>query len=251
MITRKSWPEIELLAQGGAMLAQVLKQLESETKAGVTGKQLDARARELLKELKVEPSFLGYASKGHPPFPAALCVSVNEDVVHGLPNDKPFKDGDVVKLDLGLIYKGMYLDSAHTVIIGKGSVEARRLLAVTKEAIKIGIEAAQVGNTTGHIGEAVQTYVEEQGFGVVRQLVGHGVGYAVHEEPAVPNFGVAGKGAKLEDGMVIAIEPMVTVGDYNVTTAADGWTVKTVDDSLSAHEEHTVAITGQGPKVLT
>jgi methionyl aminopeptidase len=234
MITRKSWPEIELLAQGGAMLAQVLKQLESETKAGVTGKQLDARARELLKELKVEPSFLGYASKGHPPFPAALCVSVNEDVVHGLPNDKPFKDGDVVKLDLGLIYKGMYLDSAHTVIIGKGSVEARRLLAVTKEAIKIGIEAAQVGNTTGHIGEAVQTYVEEQGFGVVRQLVGHGVGYAVHE-----------------DGMVIAIEPMVTVGDYNVTTAADGWTVKTVDDSLSAHEEHTVAITGQGPKVLT
>ncbi len=251
MITRKSGHEIELLAEGGAILAHALSVLQEETKVGVTGKQLDMRAREILKDHGVVPSFLGYASKGHPPFPAALCVSINEDIVHGLPNDIPIKEGDIVKLDLGLIYKGMYLDSAHTVIVGRASTEAQKLVAVTKEALAIGIEMAKEGNTTGHIGEAVQNYVEDQGFGVVRQLVGHGVGYAVHEEPQVPNFGRAGKGTKLEVGLVIAIEPMVTMGDPAVVTAADGWTVKTADDSLSAHEEHTVAITATGPKVLT
>lgn len=251
MISLKTEAEIRVLAEGGAILAQVLEMLQQEAKAGVTGVQLDKRARDLLAAHHTTPSFLGYGSKGHPPFPAALCVSVNDGVVHGLPNATPFADGDVVKLDLGLIYKGMYLDSAHTVIIGMPSVEATKLCDVTREALKIGIEAAHYGNTTGDIGHAVQAYVEGQGFGVVRQLVGHGVGHAVHEEPSVPNFGKAGKGVKLEVGLVIAIEPMVTAGNPAVVTDVDGWTVKTGDGSLAAHEEHTVAITKDGPKILT
>ncbi|MBI3255568.1 MAG: type I methionyl aminopeptidase [Candidatus Andersenbacteria bacterium] len=251
MISLKNEVEIKLLGEGGAILAQVLEVLAKEAAVGMTGTQLDVRARELLESHGTKPSFLGYGSKGHPPFPAALCVSVNDGVVHGLPNDIPFKDGDVVKLDLGLIYKGMYLDSAHTVLVGTPSIEAKKLSDVTREALKIGIEAAQYGNTTGDIGQAVQTYVEDQGFGVVRQLVGHGVGHAVHEEPSVPNFGKAGKGVKLEIGLVIAIEPMVTAGNPAVVTASDGWTVKTGDGSLAAHEEHTVAITKDGPVILT
>lgn len=251
MISLKTKEEVQLLAHGGAILAEVLAELMKLAQPGMTGQELNERALKMLEERGTKPSFLGYASQGHPPFPAALCVSVNDGVVHGLPNATPFKEGDVAKLDLGLIYKGMYLDSAHTVGIGQVSKEAQNLLAVTRESLKIGIEAAKAGNTTGHIGEAVQTYVEDQGFGVVRQLVGHGVGHAVHEEPAVPNFGRAGKGVELTVGMVIAIEPMVTVGDPAVITAPDGWTVATADRSLSAHEEHTVAITETGPQVLT
>lgn len=251
MISLKNELEIKVLAEGGAILAQVLDVLAQEAVVGVTGRQLDERARELLYAHGTAPSFLGYGSRGQAPFPAALCVSVNEAVVHGLPNDRVFQEGDIVKLDLGLIYKGMYLDSAHTVLIGSASAEAKKLRDVTREALNVGIEAAHYGNTTGDIGAAVQEYVEGHGFGVVRQLVGHGVGHAVHEEPPVPNFGKAGKGTKLSVGLVIAIEPMVTAGNPAVVTAADGWTVKTDDGSLAAHEEHTVAITKDGPRVLT
>lgn len=251
MLSLKSKEEVELLAEGGKILGLTLQVLATKTVVGITGAELDRLARKLLAEHNVTPSFLGYASKGHPPFPAALCVSVNDAVVHGMPNDVPFREGDMVKLDLGLIYKNMYLDSARTVGVGKISLEAQRLLEVTRGALQAGIEAAQVGHTTGHIGAAVQAYVEGQKFGVVRQLVGHGVGHAVHEEPPVPNFGVAGKGTKLVEGMVIAIEPMVTVGDYRVVTAGDEWTVKTADGSLAAHEEDTVAITVDSPRVLT
>lgn len=251
MTTRKTDREIELLAEGGAILARALAHLAQETKLGVTGKQLDRMAREMLLAEGTTPSFLGYATGGHPPFPAALCVSVNEAVVHGLPSDTPFKEGDVVKLDLGLVYKGMYLDSAHTVMVGEVTDKARELLDVTKKALELGIAAAQAGHTTGHIGQAIQEYVESHGFGVVRQLVGHGVGYAVHEEPSVPNFGKAGKGVALEAGMVIAIEPMVTIGNPAVVTAEDGWSVITASGKLAAHEEHTVAITKDGPRILT
>ena len=251
MITRKTDREIELLAEGGAILARVLGDLAKHTKVGMTGKQLDAMAQEMLLVQGTTPSFLGYSAGGHPPFPAALCVSVNEVVVHGLPSDRPFKDGDVVKLDLGLVYKGMYLDSAHTFMVGDATDETRQLVDVTKKALELGIAAAQAGHTTGHIGQAVQEFVEGHGFGVVRQLVGHGVGYAVHEEPSVPNFGKAGKGARLEAGMVIAIEPMVTAGNPAVVTAEDGWSVKTASGKLAAHEEHTIAITNDGPKILT
>lgn len=251
MLSLKSKEEIALLAEGGKILGAVLQVLSEKTVTGMTGLELDRLAQKLFTEQGVTPSFLGYASKGHPPFPAALCVSVNDTVVHGMPTHIPFKEGDIVKLDLGLVYKKMYLDSARTVAVGKISHTARQLLDVTHQSLVTGIEAAQVGNTTGHIGQAVQDYVEGQKFGVVRQLVGHGVGHAVHEEPQVPNFGVAGKGTKLVEGLVIAIEPMVTVGDYRVVTDRNGWTVKTADGSLAAHEEDTVAITADGPRVLT
>lgn len=251
MLSLKSKEEIELLAEGGKILGSVLQVLSEKTVVGMTGLELDRLAQKLLREHGVTPSFLGYAGKGHPPFPAALCVSVNDAVVHGMPTDVPFKEGDIVKLDLGLVYKKMYLDSARTVAVGKISHQARRLLDVTHQSLMAGIEVAVVGHTTGHIGQAVQDYVEGQKFCVVRQLVGHGVGHAVHEEPQVPNFGVAGKGTKLVEGLVIAIEPMVTVGDYRVITDSDGWTVKTADGSLAAHEEDTVAITADGPRVLT
>lgn len=251
VIRLKTTEEIETLAAGGKILAEILEDLAKRIAPGVTGQELEARARELMKQQNVAPAFLNYDSGGHTPYPAVLCISVNEGVVHGIPSEVPFAEGDLVGLDCGLIYQGLYLDSARTVPVGNISSEAQELLEVTYEALQRGIEAAQLGNTTGHIGEAVQTYVEGEGFGVVRALVGHGVGYAVHEEPKVPNFGEAGEGDELTEGLVIAIEPMVTLGDPEVTTAADGWTIVTKDGSLSAHEEHTVAITAAGPRILT
>lgn len=239
------------MAEGGAILAQVLHELGMLVVEGATGRQLDVVAQRMLAERNTKPSFLGYGSKGHPPFPAALCVSVNDGVVHGLPNNKPFQAGDVVKLDLGLIHNGMYLDSAHTFTVGVVDRDVQGLIDATKESLNIGIKAAQLGNTTGDIGQAIQDFLESHGLGVVRQLVGHGVGYAVHEEPQVPNFGKAGKGVTLVDGLVIAIEPMVVLGDPLVVTGSDGWTVRTSSGAKSAHEEHTVAITKNGPQVLT
>lgn len=252
MIRIKTPQEIATLAEGGKLLAELLDELETKVQPGVTGRQLDSRARAFCEEHNVIPSFLNYGGRGHDPFPAALCVSVNEGVVHGVPGDQPFQAGDLVGIDMGIIYHGLYLDSARSVIAGPGSPEAEELLWVTKEALRYGIEAAHIGNTTGHIGEAIQTYVESQGeYGIVRQLVGHGVGYGVHEDPQVPNFGRAGQGAELVEGLVIAIEPMITIGDPAVTTARDGWTIITRSGNIAAHQEHTVAITREGPKVLT
>jgi methionyl aminopeptidase len=251
MIRLKSAQEIEYLAEGGKILASILDAIESEAKAGVTPRQLDELAQKLIAEHKTKPSFLNYAPKGHPPFPAALCVSVNHGVVHGAPNDEPLQAGDVVGLDLGIIYKKLFLDSARTIGIGAVSGEAKRLLSVTQEALRLGIEKALAGNSTGDIGAAVQQYVEGEGFGVVRALVGHGVGYEVHEDPQVPNFGTPGQGDELEEGLVIAIEPMVTVGSPEIVTGGDGWTIETKDKSLAAHFEHTVAITAGSPRVLT
>jgi methionyl aminopeptidase len=245
VIKLKSPEEIELLAEGGKILASILDKVEQEAKAGVTPKKLDELAQRLIAEHKTEPSFLNYAPKGHPPFPAALCVSVNHAVVHGLPSDVPLQAGDVVGL------RKLFLDSARTVGIGRVSEEAERLLRVTRKALDLGIQQAQAGGTTGDIGSAVQTYVEGEGFGVVTALVGHGVGYAVHEDPQVPNYGTAGEGAKLKEGLVIAIEPMVTVGSAQIVTGSDGWTIETKGGGLAAHFEHTVAITVQGPRVLT
>ncbi|MBI4022344.1 MAG: type I methionyl aminopeptidase [Candidatus Andersenbacteria bacterium] len=251
MIRLKTDAEIARLARGGALLAAMLEELCSEVRAGVTPRQLDARARELVARARARPSFLDYAPKGSKPYPAALCVSVNRAVVHGLPNDVPLAEGDVVGIDLGLVYEGMYVDSARTVGVGRISPEAQRLIAVTREALARGIAQARAGQTVGDIGAAVQAYVEANDFSVVRALVGHGVGYAVHEDPRVPNFGIPGKGVRLETGLVIAIEPMVTFGGAEVITAADGWTVETKGGGLAAHEEHTVAVTAAGPRVLT
>lgn len=248
----KTSQEIETLAEGGALLAKILDELAITVKPGVAPRELDMLARDLLERHGATPSFLGYKPKGmRQGFPAALCVSVNEAVVHGLPNDIPLSEGDIVGLDLGMVYKGLYLDSAHTVPVGTVSLLAHQLLDVARHALSLGIREAILGNTTGDIGAAIQRYVEENGFAVVRALVGHGVGYAVHEDPAVPNFGSRGQGTLLTEGLVIAIEPMVVEGDAEVVTAQDGWTVTVADGGLAAHEEHTVAVTADGPRVLT
>ncbi len=252
MIKLKTIQDIERLAEGGRILAQVLERVAQAARVGVTPITLDQLARDLITQAECVPSFLNYAPGGHDPFPAALCVSVNEAVVHGLPNSISLQNGDVVGLDLGLIYqKKYYLDSALTVIVGEGSAEATQLLEVTRKSLELGIAAAQVGNTTGDIGAAVQEYVEGHGYGIIRQLVGHGVGFAVHEEPKVPNFGKAGSGTTLKPGLVIAIEPMVSIGDPSVETGSDGWSVIVSTGNLTAHFEHTVAITDSGPRILT
>jgi len=247
----KTTEDIELMAQGGAILGEILERLRQATKPGITGQELDQKAQAWIKEAGCEPAFLGYAPDGHRAFPAALCVSVNSAVVHGLPNTTPFQEGDIVGLDLGLIYKGLFLDAARTVPVGKISEADQLLLDVTLKSLELGIAAAHVGNRIGDIGAAIQNYSEEKGFAVVRQLVGHGVGYAVHEAPQVPNFGRAGRGLKLQEGLVIAIEPMVTRGSPLVMTSEDDWTIETANGERAAHEEHTVAITANGPRVLT
>ena len=252
MIRLKTAADVERLAEGGKILAQVLDKVIAAAVPGAVPTELDRLAQKLILDADCVPSFLNYAPGGHDPFPAALCVSVNEAVVHGLPNSTPLKEGDVVGLDLGLVYQRKYfLDSARTAIVGQGSKEAQQLVAATKKSLDIGIAAAQVGNTTGDIGAAIQEYLEGEGYGIIRQLVGHGVGFAVHEEPKVPNFGRPGTGIKLTEGLVIAIEPMVSIGEPDVTTASDGWTVIVKTGNLTAHEEHTVAITKSGPRILT
>lgn len=251
MIRLKTAGEIKVMAQGGKVLADILDKLTDGAKEGVTSRQLDEQARWLAREAGARPSFLGYAPSGRKPYPAAACVSVNTVVVHGLPGDILLAEGDVVGIDMGIEYKGLYLDSARTVGIGKVSRQADKLMRITRRALAIAIGKCWLGNTVGDIGAAVQSYVEKNGFEVVRALVGHGVGYDVHEEPAVPNFGEAGAGLKLKEGLVIAIEPMVTVGDSEVVISSDGWTVETKKGGLAAHEEHTVAITSSGPLVLT
>ena len=252
-IKLKSPSDIERLKEGGAILRSVLDQVEQAVVPGVAPTVLDAMATDLIRQQSCEPAFLGFKPRGHTEeYPAALCVSANEAVVHGLPAAEPLLEGAVVGIDLGLIYQDRYfLDSARTVAVGAVSEAAEQLLAVTRRSLELGIEAAKVGNTTGDIGAAIQQYVEGQGYTVIRQLVGHGVGFAVHEPPPVPNYGEVGQGDKLTDGLVIAIEPMVTTGDPSVTEGADGWTVVTASGNPAAHFEHTVAITEAGPQILT
>ncbi len=252
MIKKKSPDQIAVMHEGGKRMGAILKQL---CDAAVEGKllwELDALAQKLIAEANAVPAFLHYAPAGHTPYPLAVCLSVNDTVVHGIPaRNAKLQAGDIVGLDLGMVYQGLYLDAARTVGVGKMSDETDHLLRVTREALARGVAAAQVGNTVGDIGHAVGSYIEAEGLGVVHQLVGHGVGFAVHEEPQVPNFGRAGSGIPLEPGLVIAIEPMVTIGDPEVQFMPDGWTVKTVSGNVAAHEENTVAITVDGPIVLT
>jgi methionyl aminopeptidase len=252
MVHLKSAEDIQRLREGGRILAQVLQELKGRAKVGVTPIELDGLARVLVADAGCRPAFLNYAPVGMPPFPAALCVSVNEAVVHGLPNSQPLREGDLVGLDLGLIYRDKYyLDSALTVGVGEISGRAKELIAATEEALMRGIDRARIGGRIGDIGAAIQAHVEGCGFRVVRQLVGHGVGFAVHEPPQVPNFGRAGRGERIREGLVIAIEPMVVEREPAVETAKDGWTVITCDGGQAAHFEHTVAVTAEGPLVLT
>ncbi len=255
MHTLKSAAEIEIMAEGGRILAAVLKSVQSETRVGVTTKHLDTLSRELIKKSGALPAFLGYRSVGSKkPFPATLCISINEVVVHGLPSKREIKEGDIVKLDLGLKYRGFYLDSAVTVPVGKISSGANKLISVTKKALDLAIREAKPGKTLGHIGHAVQSYVEKNGFSVVRSLTGHGIGRGLHEDPSVFNFGKPGTGDEVVPGMVLAIEPMVAMshppeGGRIKQLSDDSFAI--ADGSLSAHFEHTVAITKNGPRVLT
>lgn len=255
MITKKTPEEIAILKEAGHILAKILRTLAKEALPGTTTQDLDDRAMELTEEYGVEPVLLGY----HPsfasyPYPAALCTSVNNCVQHGIPSEQVvLKAGDTVNLDMSIGYKGLIVDSGITVGVGEISDEARRLLAATQEALAIGIKAAKPGGRIGDISEAIQKFVESRGFSVVEVLCGHGVGYVVHEEPTIPNFGRAGTGPKIEVGHVYAIEPIVNIGkpDVYFDDEGDGYSVYTKDGSWSAHFEHTIAITEQGPVILT
>lgn len=247
----KTQKEIEIIAEGGKLLRDCLYRTAELVKPGISTGQLSEFAEKAMNAGGGRPSFIGYGPKNNQ-FPSGLCTSVNDVVVHGIPSFKEIlKEGDILGLDIGVEYKGMYTDTAITVAVGKVSATAQKLIQVTKEALDKAILEAMPGKKIGDIGFAIQTYVERAGFSVVRDLVGHGVGYAVHEDPAVPCFGRKGTGELLEAGMVIAIEPMVCEGKYQVYFEKDGWTIKTRDGKLAAHFEHTIAITNKGARILT
>lgn len=242
----KSKQEIAIMHEAGKKLKAVLEILRTAVKPGITTLSLDALAEKSIKDLGAQVSFKGYQG-----YPFTLCTSVNDEVVHGMPSNRILNEGDIIGLDLGLIWQGWQADSAITVAVGKIDKEAQQLLTATEEALWKGIEQIKPGNTLGDIGNAIQTFAEKQGYGVVRDLTGHGIGRDLHEPPAVPNYGRAHKGLVLQEGMVLAIEPMLTIGHYAVTTDTDDWTIRTDDGSLAAQFEHTVAITQNGHRVLT
>jgi methionyl aminopeptidase len=246
MIIYKSQAEIDLMREAGAILAETLTRLQSMARPGLTLLDLDREADRFIRGRGCIPGFVGYQG-----YQNAICTSVNDQVVHGIPTNRKLREGDLLSLDAGLIYRGFWADAGLTVAIGKISAEAQRLMDVTRESLDIGIEQALVGNRIGDISAAVQQHVELAGFSVVRQFVGHGIGRDMHEDPQVPNFGIAGRGPQLKSGMVLAIEPMVNAGGPDVALLGDGWTVVTVDHSLSAYFEHSVAITPDGPEILT
>jgi methionyl aminopeptidase len=253
MIKIKTEKEIEILREGGKKLAFVLSEVAKIAKPGVVTIELDELAEKLIREGGGEPSFKNYRTgDDRIPFPASLCVSINDEIVHGIPSKKRvLKEGDIVSLDAGMKYKGMYTDSCITVPVGDVNDKARRLMDVCKKALSVGIKTIKEGSYIGDIGFAIQTYAEKEGFGVVRNLVGHGVGYEVHEGPEIPNFGKKGEREKLKAGMVLAIEPMLTEGSYDTKLASDDWTWKTRDGKLSAQFEHTVVVTKNGFEILT
>jgi methionyl aminopeptidase len=247
----KTPAEIEIMAEAGRRLASVVDCLKREARAGVTTIFLDKLARKLIRESGAEPAFLGYKPAGAvKPYPYAICASLNDVVVHGLPSDRALKDGDLLKIDLGLKYRGFYSDSAITIPIGNVGRAAEKLVRITREALDIGIAEARPGKTVGDIGYAIEKYVVSHKLSVVRSLTGHGIGRELHEEPQVLNFGRKGTGEELVAGMVLAIEPMVAMGSGATKQLADDSFV-TADGSLTAHWEHTVAITEEGPRVLT
>ncbi len=246
MIVVKTRAQIDKMRQAGRLVAQTLDLMERLAKPGVRTIDLDAAAEEFILSHGATPAFKGYMG-----YPATLCVSVNDEVVHGIPGDRRLEEGQIVSVDVGVNFDGWYGDAARTLCIGQVSADAQRLLDVTQEALRRGIAQAKAGNRLGDISAAVQTYAEQNGYSVVRELVGHGIGQRMHEEPQVPNFGRANTGPELKAGMVLAIEPMLNVGGCEVSFDSDKWTVRTADGSLSAHFEHTVAVTERGPEILT
>jgi len=246
VIVCKSAAEIELMRTANMLVADVLGQLAAMAAPGVTTGELDAAAERLVSAAGAVPAFKGYRG-----YPATLCASVNEQVVHGIPGKRALAAGDIISLDMGVKLNGFFGDSAITVPVGPVPEEVQRLLQVTQEALDQGIAQARIGARVSDIGHAIQQHVEAQGFSVVREFVGHGIGASLHEEPQIANYGVPGRGPRLAEGMVLAIEPMVNMGRAGVKVLADGWTAVTRDGSLSAHFEHTVAVTKEGPMVLT
>jgi methionyl aminopeptidase len=255
MIKIKTPGEIEKMAEGGKILSSILKELKDFTKPGMTTKQIDDQTVDLLKNNQVKPAFLNYNG-----FPANICISLNDEVVHGIPSDIVLKEGDIISLDMGVVHKGFITDSAITFpVLGEksyvewraGNPKVAELLDVTKKSLDAGIAQMKQGNRIGHIGHAIQSVINPSGFGIIRDLVGHGVGEDLHEEPHVPNYGTKNEGIELKNGMVLALEPMVSLGDWHVKLAADDWTYATSDGSMSAHFEHSIAITEDGPRVLT
>ena len=246
MSVQKSWGELQKMARASKITVDTLSLLEAAAQPGVTTKELDQLAHDAIVKAGAKPAFLGYRG-----YPATLCISVNEEIVHGIPGPKKLKDGDIVGLDLGCIVEGFYGDAARTVAVGRASAEAERLMKATRESLFAGIDMCRPGNRIGDIGHAVQTHAESFGYSVVKDFVGHGIGTSLHEEPQVPNYGPAGRRERLVAGMCLAIEPMVNVGRPEVEMLADGWTAVTRDRSLSAHFELSVAVTEFGPWILS
>ena len=246
MSVQKSWSELQTMARACRIVVDALDALEAAAGPGVTTREMDRIAREHIEKAGARPAFLGYRG-----YPATLCISVNEEVVHGIPGPRKLREGDIVGLDLGCIVDGFFGDAARTVAVGRASEEAARLMKVTRESLFAGIDACHTGNRVGDIGHAVQTHAEAHGYSVVREFVGHGIGTSLHEEPQVPNYGPAGRRERLVPGICLAIEPMVNVGGPEVELLADGWTAVTRDGSLSAHFELSVAVTPFGPWILS
>ncbi len=237
--------EIQLMDEANRIVHRVLEAMGQTIAPGVTSRELDRLAEKIIRDAGGVPAFLNYRG-----YPATLCISVNDVIVHGIPKDVPLKDGDIVGIDCGVLYKGYYGDAARTYAVGRIAPEAQRLLEVTEEALRRAVAQVRPGGRLSDIGHAVQRYAESNGFSVVREFSGHGIGTALHEDPQIPNYGTPGKGPKLKPGMVLAIEPMVNAGSAGVRMDADGWTARTEDGSLSAHFEYSVAVTPQGARVL-
>lgn len=246
MIIIKTHEEIEYMRQAGKVVGDTLLKLEEIVRPGITTAKIDEIAEEFITKQGAKPSFKGYGG-----FPASICTSINEEVVHGIPTNRVLNEGDIISIDCGAILNGYQGDAARTIPVGKVSSEIMKLIEVTKESFFKGVEKAIVGNRLTDISYAVQQHIETNKFSVVRDYVGHGIGRDLHEDPQVPNYGKPGKGPKLVSGMVLAIEPMVNIGGFKVITKPNGWTVVTVDGSLSAHYENTVAILNEGPEILT
>jgi len=246
MITIKTPEEIKIMAEGGKILAGIMKELEKKVKPGITTEDLNRLAENLILKSGGKCSFKGYED-----YPACLCTSINEEIVHSVPSARQLKDGDIISLDLGIFYQGFHTDMAITVPVGKISPETQRLIRVTKKALKRGIKKTWPGNTIGDVGNTIQRYVEGQGFNVVRELCGHGIGKEIHEDPKILNYGKRHSGLEIKEGMVLCLEPMVTVGDWKLKKSADGFGYQTQDGLLCCHFEHTVAVTKNGCQVLT
>lgn len=247
MIQLKNSTQISAMIEAGRITGEALLVAREHVREGISTKELDTLIRRHIEKCGAKPSFLGYCG-----FPGSACISVNDEVIHGIPSEKKIlREGDIVKIDVGAFYKGYHGDSARTIPVGKVSDEAMKLIETTRNSFFCGVEAVKIGNRIGDVGHAIQSCVEKEGFSVVRKYIGHGIGRELHESPDVPNYGTVGRGTRLCAGMVIAIEPMVNVGTEEVFELADGWTVKTKDLSLSAHYENTVALTSDGVIITT